>query len=90
MTTIKISASCPYEIGEEITINRKIFPPELAFKFPAETHTITDIASTARRPGKPCFCMSWTGAVRWCRYRSRGASNHYPPSGTNKTRRFDR
>ena len=43
MTTIKINASCPYEIGEEITINRKIFPPELAFRFPAEPHTITDI-----------------------------------------------
>ena len=43
MTTIKIYASCTYEIGEEITINPKIFPPELAFKFPAETHTITDI-----------------------------------------------
>lgn len=43
MTTIKIYASCPYEIGEEITINRKIFPPELAFRFPAETHKITDI-----------------------------------------------
>ena len=43
MTTIKINASCPYEIGEEITINRKIFPPELAFRFPAAVRTITDI-----------------------------------------------
>lgn len=66
MTTIKISASCPYEIGDKIMTGREIHPPGLAFRFPAEERTITDMcASTARRPGKPCFCMSWTGAVRW-------------------------
>ena len=31
MTTIKISASCPYEIGDKIVTGREIHPPELAF-----------------------------------------------------------
>ena len=43
MTTIKISASCPYEIGDKIVTGREIHPPELAFKFPAAVRTITDI-----------------------------------------------
>lgn len=43
MTTIKISACCPYEIGDKIVTEREIHPPELAFKFPAAVHTITDI-----------------------------------------------
>ena len=43
MTTIKISASCPYEIGDKIVTGREIHPPGLAFCFPAEERTITDI-----------------------------------------------
>lgn len=43
MTTIKISACCPYEIGDKIVTEREIHPPELAFKFPAAVRTITDI-----------------------------------------------
>ena len=43
MTTIKISASCPYEIGDKIVTGREIHPPGLAFRFPAEERTITDI-----------------------------------------------
>lgn len=43
MTTIKIYASCPYEIGDKIVTDREIHPPELAFKFPAAVRTITDI-----------------------------------------------
>ncbi len=41
--TIKITALCPHEIGDTITIGREIHPPELAFKVRAEEHTITDI-----------------------------------------------
>lgn len=62
MTTIKINASCPYEIGEEITINRKIFPPELAFRFPAEPHTITDIVCQySAQTGKAVFLYELDG-----------------------------
>ena len=43
MTTIKISACCPYEIGDKIVTEREIHPPELAFKFPAAVRTITDV-----------------------------------------------
>lgn len=44
MTTIKISASCPYEIGDKIVTGREIHPPELAFRLdPAAVRTITDI-----------------------------------------------
>lgn len=43
MTIIKISASCPYEIGDKIVTGREIHPPELAFRFPAAVRTITDI-----------------------------------------------
>ena len=43
MKTVKISALCPYEIGDKITVGREIHPPGLAFRFPAEERTITDI-----------------------------------------------
>lgn len=66
MKTVKISALCPYEIGDKITVGREIHPPGLAFRFPAEERTITDIVCQySAQTGKPCFCMSWTGAVRW-------------------------
>ena len=43
MTTIKISVSCPYEIGDKIVTGREIHPPELACRFPAAVRTITDV-----------------------------------------------
>lgn len=83
MTTIKISASCPYEIGDKIVTGREIHPPELAFKFPAVVpRSPTLCASTARRPGKPYSCMNWTGAAHWCgwkRRRGRRNGNNRPP-----------
>lgn len=56
MTTIKISASCPYEIGDKIVTGREIHPPELAFKFPAAVRTITDIVCQySAQTGKAVF-----------------------------------
>ena len=62
MTETKLHALCPYEIGEEIIISRKIFPPELAFSFPPEAHTITDIVCQhSEKTGETVFLYELDG-----------------------------
>ena len=89
MTTIKISASCPYEIGDKIVTGREIHPPELAFKFPAAVRTITDIVCQySAQTGEAVFLYELDAAG------SAAAEEETEiiarRSGANSARRFER
>lgn len=62
MKIVKISAICPYEIGDKITVGREIHPPGLAFCLPAEERTITDIVCQySAKTGKASFLYELNG-----------------------------
>lgn len=83
MTIIKISASCPYEIGDKIVTGREIHPPELAFRFPAAVRTITDIVCQySAQTGEAVFLYELDGReplVRRKHRRGRRNRNNNPP-----------
>lgn len=62
MKTVKVSALCPYEIGDKITVGREIHPPGLVFRFPAEKRTITDIVCQySAKTGETSFLYELDG-----------------------------
>ena len=62
MKTVKISALCPYEIGDKITVGREIHPPGLVFRFPAEERTITDsVCQYSAQTGEAVFLYELDG-----------------------------
>lgn len=94
MTTIKISACCPYEIGDKIVTEREIHPPELAFKFPAAVRTITDVVCQhSTQTGETVFLYELDGRGPLVPVGSAAAEEAEiidRRSGANTTRRFDR